>query len=66
MENKNGQAKSLKITLVKSPISSLENQKATLEALGLHKLTSVAVQPDNECTRGKIFRVKHLVKVEEL
>ena len=61
MENKQ-----LRITLVKSPISSLEKQKATLEALGLHKLNSTTVQPDNPCTRGKIFKVKHLVKVEEV
>ena len=66
MAKKNEQAKSLKITLIKSPISSLEDQKATLAALGLHKLNSVTVQPDNACTRGKIFKVKHLVKVEEL
>lgn len=57
--------KKLKITLVKSPISSLKDQKATVEALGLHKLNSSSIQPDNACTRGKIFKVKHLVKVEE-
>ena len=56
----------LKITLVKSPISSLKDQQATLVALGLHMLNSTTVQPDNPCTRGKIFKVKHLVKVEEV
>jgi len=59
------QAKSLKITLVKSPIGCLKDQQATVEALGLHKLNSTTIQPDNPCTRGKIFKVKHLVKVEE-
>ena len=57
--------KKLKITLVKSPISSLKDQQATVAALGLHKLNSSSIQPDNACTRGKIFKVKHLVKVEE-
>ena len=38
---------------------------ATLVALGLRKLNSTTVQPDNAATRGKIFKVKHLVKVEE-
>jgi len=55
----------LKITLVKSTIGALKDQKATVEALGLRKINSVTVQPDNACTRGKIFKVRHLVKVEE-
>ncbi len=59
-------AKSLKITLVKSPISSLKDQQATVVALGLHKLNSTVVKPDNACTRGMIFKVKHLVTVEEV
>lgn len=58
--------KNLQITLVKSPISSLKDQIATLESLGLRKLNSTTVQPDNAATRGKIFKVKHLVKVEEV
>jgi len=66
MATKKEQAKGLKITLVKSPISSLKKQQATLEALGLHKLNSETIQPDNAATRGKIFRVKHLVRVEEV
>ena len=59
-------AGSLKITLVKSPISSLKDRQATLVALGLRKLNSTTVQPDNAATRGKIFKVKHLVTVEEV
>ncbi|HWR22650.1 MAG TPA: 50S ribosomal protein L30 [Feifaniaceae bacterium] len=56
----------LKITLVKSTIGALKDQKATVESLGLRKINSVTVQPDNACTRGKIFKVKHLLKVEEV
>ncbi len=59
-------AKQLKITLVKSTIGALEDQKATVKALGLHKTNSTTVKPDNECVRGMIFKVKHLVKVEEV
>ena len=51
----------LKITLVKSTIGALKDQ-----ALGLHKTNNVVVKPDNECIRGMIFKVKHLVKVEEV
>ena len=63
---KTEKAGSLKITLVKSPISSLKDQQATLVSLGLRKLNSTTVQPDNAATRGKIFKVKHLVTVEEV
>ena len=59
-------ANQLKITLVKSTIGALKDQKATVEALGLRKINSTTVQPDNACTRGKIFKVKHLIKVEEV
>ena len=61
MENE----KTLKITLVKSPIGAVPKQRATVEALGLHKLHQTVVLPDNGATRGMIFRVNHLVKVAE-
>ena len=57
--------KTLKITLVKSPIGAVPKQKATVEALGLKKLHQTVVKPDNEAVRGMIWHVKHLVKVEE-
>jgi len=56
----------LKITLVKSTISCLEDQKRTVEALGLKKIRSVVVKDDNPSIRGMIFRVRHLVEVEEI
>ncbi|MDR1570449.1 MAG: 50S ribosomal protein L30 [Oscillospiraceae bacterium] len=56
----------LKITLVRSPIASLEKQIRTVKALGLYKIRQSVVLPDNACTRGMIFRVKHMVKVEEI
>lgn len=58
--------KQLKITLVKSGAGRLEKQTRTLEALGLRKTNSSTIKPDNACTRGMIFVVKHLVKVEEV
>lgn len=56
----------LKITLVKSTIGALKDQQATVKALGLKKTNSAVVQPDNASIRGMIFKVKHLVKVEEV
>ena len=56
----------LKITLKKSTIGALQDQKDTIAALGLHKVNHTVVKPDNACIRGMIFKVKHLVEVEEV
>lgn len=53
----------IKVQLVKSPIGYAKEQKATVEALGLRKLNAVAEHDDNECIRGMIKKVTHLVKV---
>ncbi|MBR1439788.1 MAG: 50S ribosomal protein L30 [Lachnospiraceae bacterium] len=57
--------KTIKVTLVKSPIGAIPKQRATVEAMGLTKLHKTVELPDNEATRGMIFKVQHLVKVEE-
>ncbi len=56
----------LKIKLVKSPIGFAHDQKDTVAALGLRKLNQEVVRPDNAPIRGMIFKVKHLVSVEEV
>ena len=56
----------LKITLVKTTIGCPKDQKATVQALGLRKIRSEVVHEDNPAIRGMIFKVKHLVKVEEV
>lgn len=53
------------ITLVKSPIGSKKNQKATLKALGLTKMNKSVEKVNNEFIQGMINTVEHLVKVEE-
>ncbi len=58
--------KQIKITLVKSTISSLKKHKATVEALGLRKIHQSVIKKDNDAMRGMIFKVKHLVQVEEI
>lgn len=60
------QAKKIKVTLVKSTIGSLENHKRTVEALGLKKIRSSKIHNDTPAIRGMIFKVKHLVSVEEV
>ena len=56
----------LQVTLVKSPIASKPNHIKVVEALGLHKIRQVKVFEDTPSIRGMIFKVKHMVKVEEV
>ncbi len=58
--------KKINVTLVRSAYGILKNQKANLEALGLHKIGQTKTFVDNACVRGKIAKVSHLVKVEEI
>ena len=59
-------AEKLRITLVKSPIGAIPKQRATVEALGLHKVYKSVELPDNDAVRGMIWHVQHMVKVEEI
>ena len=56
----------LKITQTKSTIASLKNHIANIEALGLHHVGHTVVKEDTAAIRGMIFKVKHMVKVEEI
>ncbi len=56
----------LKITQTKSTIACLKDQIATIAALGLHRIGQTVVKEDIPAIRGMIFRVKHMVKVEEI
>ena len=58
--------KQIKVTLVKSPIGYSKDQKRTVVALGLNKLNSSNELPDKSAVRGMIFKIKHLVRVEEI
>ena len=56
----------LKVTYVRSVIGYDKKQAKILEALGLRKLNTTKIFPDNESIRGSLFLVKHLVKVEDV
>ena len=58
--------KTLRITQVKSSTGRRFDQDRTLRALGLGKIGRRVVQVDNVSVRGMIFKVKHLVEVEEI
>ena len=58
-------AKTVMITLKKSPIGCLPKQRATLKALGLTKMHKSVEKVNSETIQGMINTVSHLVKVEE-
>lgn len=66
MAKKAAEVKKLKITLKKSTISCLKNQKANIEALGLKKIGSFKIHNDTPQIRGMVNKVSHLVTVEEV
>lgn len=58
--------KKLRVTQVKSQIRRPADQDKTLRAMGLGKIGKSKELTDNESVRGMIFKVKHLIEVEEL
>ncbi len=66
MAKKKKAEKSLKITQIRSIIGRKSDQKRTMEALGLRRMHQSVVKIDNPQIRGMVFKVKHLVHVEEV
>lgn len=57
--------KTLKVTLVKSPIGFKKNQAAIVEGLGLRRIRHTVEVADTPESRGMIFKVRHLVAVDD-
>ena len=53
-------AKKLEITLTRSVIGRPQDQRATVEALGLKKLNSTVVKEETPAILGMINKVSHL------
>ena len=53
----------IKIKQIKSKIGAPADQKRTLQALGLHKISQVVEHEHNPVIRGMIRKVHHLVSV---
>jgi large subunit ribosomal protein L30 len=66
MANKKQPEKVVRVTLVKSPIGYDKRQKATIRALGLHRLHQSVDHVDSPVLRGMVAKVNHLVEVEEV
>ena len=62
----NETAKTLKITQIRSGIGLARDQRRTVRALGIKRMHDTVMQADTPVIRGMIFKVKHLVKVEEV
>lgn len=58
-------AKTLTVTLVKSPIGYSERQKRTVRALGLRRMMQSVEHSDTPAVRGMIAKVPHLLSVDE-
>ncbi len=55
----------IKVTQVRSSIKRPQNQKRTLEALGLRKINQVVEHENTPNILGMINKVQHLVSVQE-
>ncbi|MDH5413130.1 MAG: 50S ribosomal protein L30 [Flavobacteriaceae bacterium] len=58
--------KKIRVKQVKSKIRRPQNQKRTLEALGLRKMNQVVEHNATPEILGMVNKVKHLLSVEEV
>jgi large subunit ribosomal protein L30 len=58
-------AKTIKVTLVRSPIGYPKPQKATVRALGLRRMNQTVEHADTPSLRGMLAAVIHLIRIEE-
>jgi len=62
---KNNDKKTLRVTLVKSPIGFPEPQKRTAKALGLRRMHQTVEHEDSPALRGMLAAIVHLIRIEE-
>ena len=56
----------LRVTQTKSTISQIARNRATVRALGLHRIGDSVEIPDNPATRGMVRQLQFMITVEEL
>jgi len=54
----------LRITQIRSTIGRQQNQRRTLEALGIRRMHHSVEHADTPVIRGMVHKVAHLVRVE--
>jgi large subunit ribosomal protein L30 len=57
------QQQTVRVQLVRSPISCQESHRATVRGLGLRKVNSISELKDTPAVRGMINKISYLVKV---
>jgi large subunit ribosomal protein L30 len=58
--------KVVRITLVRSAVGYSKEHKATVKALGFKHLHQTVEQVDSPTLRGMLYKVAHLVVIEEV
>ncbi|APT18191.1 hypothetical protein FC62_GL000730 [Amylolactobacillus amylotrophicus DSM 20534] len=56
----------LKVTLIRSAAHRLPAQRTIVKELGLNRVNSSVVKPDNAAIRGALLKIAHLISVEEV
>ncbi|KJY62858.1 50S ribosomal protein L30 [Bombilactobacillus mellifer] len=59
-------ANQLKITLKRSVAHRIPEQRKVAKELGLGRINSSVVKPDNAAIRGAVLKIAHLVDVQEV
>ena len=59
-------ARKLRIQQIKSASGHKQDQHATIRALGIRKLNQTVEHTDTPQIRGMVFKVRHLVRMEEV
>jgi large subunit ribosomal protein L30 len=54
----------IKVTLVRSPIGTIQSHRASVRGLGLKRMRQSVILEDTPAVRGMINRVNYLVKFE--
>jgi large subunit ribosomal protein L30 len=65
MPKQENAGKTIRVTLVRSPIGYTKDQKRTVLALGLRRMHQTIEHKDTPALRGMLNKVIHLLKIEE-
>ncbi len=65
VSKKSSKPKIIRVTLVRSAVGYSKEHKATIRALGFKRLHQSVEHTDSPTLRGMLYKVAHLVVVEE-
>lgn len=57
-------AETLKLTYYRSASGRRQDQKDTVRSLGFRRLHQTVEKPDNPSVRGMVYKVRHLVRID--